>query len=214
MTTIQRAVVYDCNSERAAELAEILKLLDLDPLVIDHAVLVRTVMQGPGGRAALLIGDVVDGPNWDELGAAMKGPFNDVPVIAYGSRVIADRVIAAVGATRVIRLGFPFDHGALTSALQLSSEAIIEEAGPVRMPTGTSPAVRDVVRLIRQVAAHDSSVLIMGESGTGKEVVARAIHDSSPRRNRSFVAINCGAIPAELLESELFGHKRARSPVR
>ncbi len=76
------------------------------------------------------------------------------------------------------------------------------------MPTGTSPAIREVTALIRQVAAHDSSVLILGESGTGKELAARAIHDASPRRQRPFVAINCGAIPAELLESELFGHEK------
>jgi sigma-54 specific flagellar transcriptional regulator A len=78
----------------------------------------------------------------------------------------------------------------------------------VRIPTGTSLAIRDVVSLIRQVAAHDSTVLVLGESGTGKEVAARAVHDLSPRRNRPFVAVNCGAIPAELLESELFGHER------
>jgi sigma-54 specific flagellar transcriptional regulator A len=62
--------------------------------------------------------------------------------------------------------------------------------------------------LIRQVAAHDSTVLVLGESGTGKEVAARSIHELSPRRARPFVAINCGAIPAELLESELFGHEK------
>lgn len=77
-----------------------------------------------------------------------------------------------------------------------------------KMPTGRSTAVQEISRLVRSVAVHDSSVLILGESGTGKEVVARAIHDSSPRRNRPFVAINCGAIPADLLESELFGHEK------
>src|SRR5882757_4481234 len=77
-----------------------------------------------------------------------------------------------------------------------------------RLPTGTSVLIRDVISLIRQVAGHDSTVLVLGESGTGKEVCARAIHDLSPRRNRPFVAVNCGAIPADLLESELFGHER------
>ena len=76
------------------------------------------------------------------------------------------------------------------------------------LPTGSSEAIRQVNRLIRQVAAFDSNVLILGESGTGKEVVARAIHESSQRRARPFVPINCGAIPAELLESELFGHEK------
>lgn len=78
----------------------------------------------------------------------------------------------------------------------------------VRLPTGTSAAIRSVVALIRQVAAHESTVLVLGESGTGKEVAARAIHELSPRRARPFVAVNCGAIPAELLESELFGHEK------
>jgi sigma-54 dependent transcriptional regulator, flagellar regulatory protein len=77
-----------------------------------------------------------------------------------------------------------------------------------RLPTGTSVLIRDVISLIRQVAGHDSTVLVLGESGTGKEVCARAVHDLSPRRNRPFVAVNCGAIPADLLESELFGHER------
>jgi sigma-54 dependent transcriptional regulator, flagellar regulatory protein len=77
-----------------------------------------------------------------------------------------------------------------------------------RGPTGSSSAIQQIQSLIAQVAGHDSSVLILGESGTGKEVVARAIHQSSPRRNRPFIAVNCGAIPADLLESELFGHEK------
>jgi len=76
------------------------------------------------------------------------------------------------------------------------------------LPTGSSAAILRVNRLIRQVAEFDSNVLILGESGTGKEVVARAIHESSQRRGRAFIPINCGAIPGELLESELFGHEK------
>jgi sigma-54 dependent transcriptional regulator, flagellar regulatory protein len=85
-----------------------------------------------------------------------------------------------------------------------------ESTAPIlaTLPTGESPAIRRVNRLIQQVASYDSNVLILGESGTGKEVVARAIHASSARRGRPFVPINCGAIPGELLESELFGHEK------
>ncbi len=71
-----------------------------------------------------------------------------------------------------------------------------------------SPSMRKVMELATLVAPHDTTVLITGESGTGKEVVARAIHRMSPRRAAPFIAVNCGAIPENLLESELFGHVR------
>ncbi|MFK8017247.1 MAG: sigma-54 interaction domain-containing protein [Gammaproteobacteria bacterium] len=76
------------------------------------------------------------------------------------------------------------------------------------MPTGISSRIAQVRQKIDQVAPFQSTVLITGESGTGKEVVARSIHDHSDRADAAFVPVNCGAIPADLLESELFGHEK------
>ncbi len=73
---------------------------------------------------------------------------------------------------------------------------------------GTSQVMQQVFSRMEKVTGTDSSILILGASGTGKELVARAIHYNSPRKNKPFVAINCGAIPSELLESELFGHTK------
>jgi len=71
---------------------------------------------------------------------------------------------------------------------------------------GSSPALLDVLRQVEQIARIDSTVLILGETGTGKELIARGIHDRSPRKNHALVKVNCGAISAGLVESELFGH--------
>ena len=105
----------------------------------------------------------------------------------------------------------PIDDVAVTLALRHVARAPQLE---IKAPTASSPLIGDgesMQRLratILQVAKTRSTVLILGESGTGKELVARSIHDQSPRHGRRFVAINCAAIPGPLLESELFGHVR------
>ncbi|WP_229216581.1 sigma 54-interacting transcriptional regulator [Dyadobacter sp. 3J3] len=73
---------------------------------------------------------------------------------------------------------------------------------------GNGPEMQKIFRLVNQVAASDSTVLILGETGTGKELIARAIHNNSPRKNRLMVKVNCATLPANLIESELFGHER------
>src|SRR5579864_6934364 len=123
-------------------------------------------------------------------------------------------------AVRALKLGAfdfvskPLDLGVLRklvgSAIKLGSAIDEETAATLRGPRllGGRPAMEQLRELIGRVARSQAPVHICGESGTGKELVARLIHESGGRREGPFVAVNCGAIPTELMESELFGHKR------
>jgi sigma-54 specific flagellar transcriptional regulator A len=117
--------------------------------------------------------------------------------------------VGSAYATQIEVLDFPLRYERVAEAVRRAPTPRVAatSAAPLRL-VGGSAAMGRVNALIRQVSPFDSSVLVLGESGTGKEMVARAIHDCSPRRDKPFVAINCGAIPAELLESELFGHEK------
>jgi len=117
----------------------------------------------------------------------------------------------------ISRLSVPLNYGQLIDELHRAHVYREEHSGAQRKRrdpmlfrslVGTSRKVQQVRDLMSQVADKDVTVLITGESGTGKEVVARNLHYHSPRRQKPFVPVNCGAIPAELLESELFGHEK------
>jgi two-component system response regulator AtoC len=144
-----------------------------------------------------------------ELAAQLVGSGATPPVIG----VVRLRDLAL--ATALLDAGVddivtePFDELAL--ALALRHVAMLPRRATALPPpalVGDGEAMQQLRQLIARIAATRSTVLILGESGTGKELVARALHDASPRRGHRFVAINCAAIPPTLLESELFGHRR------
>src|SRR5436305_7822586 len=88
------------------------------------------------------------------------------------------------------------------------AQAPAGEAGFFAGMVGRSPRMREIFALLKKVAPMDVSVIVTGETGTGKELVARALHDESPRRKGPFVVLDCGSIPENLIESELFGHEK------
>ena len=178
----------------------------------------RAIAQLAAARPQLVITDLrMGGMDGLALFEAIRQFSAMLPVIiltAHGS------IPEAVAATKLGVFGFitkPFDSQALLeqveSAMRASGasanadQAIADESWHAGLIT-QSPLMQDLLAQAKLVAAGDASVFIQGESGTGKELLARAIHRASPRRDQAFIAINCGAIPEALLESELFGHTK------
>jgi DNA-binding NtrC family response regulator len=172
----------------------------------------------------LVLADIkMPGINGLELVRQIHEISPDLPCIVVTGYGSAESSVEALRAGAYWYLEKPFDQGHLDVVRKLVAQAI--EHGRLKSENrllqgqlrskysfeniiGTSTPLRDVLETVSKVAMTDSTVLITGESGTGKELVARAIHFNSKRADKMFVTVNCGAIPEELLESELFGHIR------
>ena len=159
-------------------------------------------------------------PRVDGLALVQKAqevsPHTTIIVMsAYGSH---DLAIGAMKAGAYDYLGKPFQPDEVLLVLRKAEERERLRAENVRLRreiargapqlVAEGPLMKEVLRLVQKVAPAPTTVLIEGESGTGKELVARALHEMSPRAEQAFVAVNCGAIPETLIESELFGHAK------
>ena len=134
---------------------------------------------------------------------------NDIPVLMLTGFATVDSAVAALKLGADDYLTKPCDNALLRSKIKaiLARREPVLGAGASRI-VGTSPKMREVKRAIARVAPTESTVLLRGATGTGKELLARALHEESPRRSRPYLAVNCSALAEGLLESELFGHAR------
>ncbi|HEY3176690.1 MAG TPA: sigma-54 dependent transcriptional regulator [Candidatus Polarisedimenticolia bacterium] len=165
----------------------------------------------------LVITDLkLPGSDGIEVLRTSKGAYPDTPVIiitAYSTDEAAEEA-RRLGAFNYILKPFDTDKILADVAIALgwkrlgSIMSALEGRYGFDRLVARSRQMREIMELVAQVAPTGSTVLLTGESGTGKELIAKAIHHNSPRREHAFVSINCGALPDELLESELFGHTR------
>jgi DNA-binding NtrC family response regulator len=200
----------------------------MEQILLDHGYLAKSytspqkaVEEFKASAWDLVISDIkMPGMSGLEVLQAIKAKQHDIPVIMITAYATVDMSIQALRKGAYDMLTKPFEPDELIyrvkNALQqrlLQEEnrelrAELEEKFRFENIIGACDGLKMVLERVGKVAVRDTSILVTGESGTGKELIAQAIHYNSPRREKRFVAINCGALPENLLESELFGYKK------
>ncbi len=207
-----KVLVVESDRERGSYLHTILGFIDHAAILAPDETAGRTVLGRGQPIQAVLLGDCDCAAFVREVQQCDPG----IPVFLIKERESEPPDTEWAGHL-LGYVEYPFRYGNLSNALHKADvyRASRQECAGARRPVelfrslvGTSRKIKQTRHMIEQVASSDATVLILGESGTGKEVVARNIHYYSGRRDKPFVPINCGAIPPELLESELFGHEK------
>ncbi len=207
-----KVIVIEPTDSEGTALTTLLRFLDLEAVhVHDLAELNSSPHCNGADLLAVIVGKQAMQSQGAPLVAALRALRQPLPVIYLSSDGLP-KIAETSGDLAWLHLEVPVKQRRLSAVLDQAHN--VRGGHPTQpgshrfRPSGTSRAMRAVHRLIEQVAPFDTNVLILGESGTGKEMVARHIHELSGRAGHPFVPVNCGAIPADLLESELFGHEK------
>jgi DNA-binding NtrC family response regulator len=210
-----RILIVDDDQTTLASLSRAFRLAGYDAAVCDSAARAISLLRNE--RFDLVFSDVVM-PGKD--GLAMLAELREIgittPIIMVSGQATVDMAVRAtrLGALDFLEKPISTDKLLLTVENALRLVRLEAENQALRRRVGRheivwkSDAMRRVMAQVDRVAASESRVCILGETGTGKELVARAVHERSPRRDRPFVTVNCAAVPSELIESELFGHEK------
>ena len=200
----------------------------MEQILLDHGYLVRSftspqkaVEEFKASAWDLVISDIkMPGMSGLEVLQGIKAKQHDIPVIMITAYATVEMSIQALRKGAYDMLTKPFEPDELVYRVKnaLQQRQLLEENRELRAELeekfrfeniiGACEGLKSVLERVGKVAVRDTSILVTGESGTGKELIAQAIHYNSPRHEKRFVAINCGALPENLLESELFGYKK------
>ena len=208
-------LIIDDDPSTLASLSRAFRLAGHDATVCDNAL--RAIDLLKDSRFDLILSDVVmPGKGGLELLEELKKSGLQTPIVLISGQA---NIEMAVKATRLGALDFlekplstdkllvTVDNALRLSRLEDENRELRHRLGKHEL-IGSGPAMQRLLAQIDRVAASETRVCIFGETGTGKELVARAIHERSPRRENAFITLNCAAVPAELIESELFGHEK------
>ena len=211
-----KVLVIEPDSRRAHSWHSILRRLAYQPIVVSDITAIEWPRPEQLDWLAVMLGTGSSPASIEQLSERLRSYGVILPLVcasddAANAANCAQSDGAGCDSLPRLQLELPIRSPQLTSVLRQCEAlrgAAHARAPPGHCPVGRSSAMAAIHRLIRQVAAFDSNVLLLGESGTGKELIARHVHELSDRGTQPFVPVNCGAIPADLLESELFGHEK------
>ena len=206
-------LLIDSDTQRRYDINKLLEFIDYGVVVPTDYAQWKSADAGEGGWDVIILGKHESEENTVEELAKIKEAFGkSVPVLLLNGREHENKELVQPSITGYIES--PVKYRQLQHALHQAeifnrtNTCSGNKKTLFRSLVGNSRPIREIRRLIDQVADSEANVMILGESGTGKEVVARNLHYHSSRRDNAFVPVNCGAIPPDLLESELFGHEK------